>query len=113
MSSPTDLATITTRILQNDEECVVSFEGRSQYGTRGGGVSACGLAALNCARIILGKEKDGLKGVALLQSMMKRETLEVVAHNLLLYRYDQTHQCIALGHSRDMPPVDEFCTPRC
>lgn len=55
---------------------VVSFAGRSQY-NGGGGASACGLAALNCARVVLGKERDGVKDVDLLQDMMKKETLEV------------------------------------
>ncbi|THH22126.1 hypothetical protein EUX98_g8250 [Antrodiella citrinella] len=55
----------------------LSKPSRSQYvGGDGGGASACGLAALNCARIILGKERDGLKGVALLEEMVKKETLE-------------------------------------
>lgn len=65
-------------VLQERSEYVVSFAGRSQYGGVGGvGTSACGLAALNCARVILGRERDGLKDVKLLREMMRRETLEV------------------------------------
>jgi hypothetical protein len=41
------------------ERTVISH-GASQY--QAGGVSACGLAALNCARIILAAEQDGPKG---------------------------------------------------
>jgi hypothetical protein len=48
---------------------VVSFPGCSQYAAGGGGVSTCGLAALNCARVILGRERDGLKGEELVCSM--------------------------------------------
>ncbi len=113
MASSKDLADVTTKILENGQEYVVSFEGRSQYGIGGGGVSACGLAALNCARVVLGKEKEGLKGVALLQTLMKRETLEV--------RYSFSHRSavpteltrvMLQGHPRDMPSVDERCAPR-
>lgn len=56
---------------------VVSHQGRSQYSRIGGGVSACGLAALNCARIVLGMERNGLRNEHLVREMMKRETLEV------------------------------------
>ncbi|TCD67572.1 hypothetical protein EIP91_012269 [Steccherinum ochraceum] len=66
-------------VLQGVGEHVVSFPGRSQYGGEaGGGTAACGLAALNCARIILARERDGLKDVALLQEMLRKETLEDV-----------------------------------
>ncbi|KAI0921704.1 hypothetical protein AcW2_006593 [Taiwanofungus camphoratus] len=57
---------------------VVSHQGRSQYSRIGGGVSACGLAALNCARIVLGMERNGLRNEHLVREMMKRETLEEV-----------------------------------
>jgi hypothetical protein len=55
---------------------VVSFPGRSQYTAGGGGASACGLAALNCVRVVLGRERDGLKGEELVYSIMGRETME-------------------------------------
>jgi hypothetical protein len=55
---------------------VVSFPGRSQYTAGGGGASACGLAALNCVRVVLGRERDGLKDEELAYSMMGRETME-------------------------------------
>lgn len=56
---------------------VVSHGGRSQYNRAGGGVSACGLAALNCARVILGLEREGLDKEQLIQRMTSRELLEV------------------------------------
>ncbi|KAH9951728.1 hypothetical protein B0H21DRAFT_717226 [Amylocystis lapponica] len=59
-------------------ELVVSHAGRSQYSRMGGGVSACGLAALNCARIILGTERAGSRGGDLVKEIMKQETLEQV-----------------------------------
>lgn len=55
---------------------VVSYAGNSQY-SAGGGMSSCGLAAFNCSRIILGKEQGGLRGVSLLNDILKRQTLEV------------------------------------
>ncbi|KAH8094848.1 hypothetical protein BXZ70DRAFT_896170 [Cristinia sonorae] len=63
-------------VLQGRSKHLVSFAGQSQYG--GGGSSACGLAALNFARIILEKERDGLKDVALLQEMTRDEVIEDV-----------------------------------
>ncbi|KAF8657107.1 hypothetical protein AX16_002294 [Volvariella volvacea WC 439] len=59
----------------NGELVVVSYEGTSQY-SQGGGSSACGLAALNCARIVLGHEKTGVKSLNLLDVMMQRSTAE-------------------------------------
>ena len=64
---------ITLRILSG-EQTVISH-GASQY--RVGGVSACGLAALNCARIVLTAEKDGPKGRDLLKFVTKAKTAQV------------------------------------
>ena len=47
----------------------------SQY--RVGGVSACGLAALNCARIVLTAEQDGPKGRDLLEYVIRAKTAQV------------------------------------
>jgi hypothetical protein len=68
-------------ILQGQEQ-VVSHPGTSQYGT-GAGLAACGLAALNCARIILGKEEEGIRNEALLRDIVSRETTEVHLNYLL------------------------------
>ncbi|OCH90956.1 hypothetical protein OBBRIDRAFT_887305 [Obba rivulosa] len=59
-------------------EYVVSYGGRSQYNQAAGGVSACGLAALNCARVVLGMEMAGLDKEQLILEMMKKEVLEEV-----------------------------------
>jgi len=57
----------------------VSHTGLSQYSGSGGvGVSACGLAALNCARVILGKDQSGTKGENLLHEMMQVETVQEI-----------------------------------
>lgn len=59
-------------------EHLVSFPGRSQYTPDGEtGISACGLAALNCARTILNLEQKGIQGARLLQEMLRLETFEV------------------------------------
>ncbi|CAL1701269.1 unnamed protein product [Somion occarium] len=73
-----DLSRIVRNVLERNRQHVSSFAGRSQYSLNGGGTSACGLAALNCARVILAKEMGGLKGAELLRYMMRRETLEDV-----------------------------------
>jgi hypothetical protein len=64
------------RILAGDE-IVVSHPGASQYTAPGGGVSACGIAALNCLHIIFGKERNGLRGSALVENIMTRDVAEV------------------------------------
>ncbi|KAH9938289.1 uncharacterized protein B0H18DRAFT_949678 [Fomitopsis serialis] len=38
---------------------LVCYAGRGQYSENGGGGSSCGLAALNCARVVLGLEQGG------------------------------------------------------
>ena len=54
----------------------VVTHGRSQY-SGAGGPSACGLAAMNCARVVLLKERAGMRGSALLEEMMKESTADV------------------------------------
>jgi hypothetical protein len=70
-SSSTD--TIVHRILSG-ERTVISH-GASQYQV--GGVSACGLAALNCTRILLAAEQDGQKGIDLLKFVTRAKTAQV------------------------------------
>lgn len=67
-----------TAFLQGRTELVVSHPGRSQYSARGSGASACGLAALNCARLVLQSGQDAAAGYALLQRLLGREFLEEV-----------------------------------
>ena len=64
---------IILRILSG-EQTVISH-GTSQYQV--GGVSACGLAALNCTRIVLSAEEDGPKGRDLLKFVTKAKTAQV------------------------------------
>lgn len=57
------------------KDFIVSYGGSSQY--QSGGVSACGLAALNFVRVVLGKEQDGIRGEALLREVASRQTAQV------------------------------------
>ena len=69
-------ASAVQRVLAGDE-VVISHIGASQYTTPGGGVSACGIAALNCLRVVFEKEREGVRGGALLEQLMTREVAEV------------------------------------
>jgi hypothetical protein len=62
---------VVTAVLRGIQQ-VVSFPGRSQYAGGPSGVSACGLAAFNCARVILGRERGGCEGRELLSAMVQR-----------------------------------------
>lgn len=64
------------RLLQGETELVVSHPGRSQYSAPGSGASACGLAALNCVRLVLQAERDGVCGIELLEHILKQEFSE-------------------------------------
>jgi hypothetical protein len=67
---------VVTAVLRGIQQ-VVSFPGRSQYAGGPSGVSACGLAAFNCARVIPGWERGGGEGRELLSAMVQREAMEV------------------------------------
>ncbi|GJJ08134.1 hypothetical protein Clacol_002342 [Clathrus columnatus] len=57
---------------------ISSFEGTGQYSQ--GSSSGCGLAALNAVRVVLGREKAGLRGLDLLYSLGRKElTDEIIA----------------------------------
>ncbi|KAI0353495.1 hypothetical protein OH77DRAFT_1427184 [Trametes cingulata] len=57
-------------------EHVVTHPGQSQYNQAGGGASACGLAALNCARLVLGLHAAGLGGKEVARELTERRFLE-------------------------------------
>lgn len=75
-----DVYSITRSVLLDGTEQVVSHEGTSQYNRDGSGAAACGLAALNFARVVFLKEQDGLRDAALLQAVLSRECAEVRQH---------------------------------
>ncbi|TFY77299.1 hypothetical protein EWM64_g6711, partial [Hericium alpestre] len=63
-------------IMVKGSEKIVSFAGTSQYGVQGLGASACGLAALNFARVVFAKAQEGVQGEELLQTILTKETAE-------------------------------------
>ncbi|KAI0692273.1 hypothetical protein BC835DRAFT_1357920 [Cytidiella melzeri] len=72
-----DLSETVRQVLRGERECIASHAGRSQYSA--GGMSACGLAALNCVRIVLQREQEGSTDrAALIQGLMQRETCEEI-----------------------------------
>jgi hypothetical protein len=71
----TDAEPELVKTILKGRQQVVSHSGTSQYAT-GSGLAACGLAALNCARIVLGREHAGVRDEALLRDVLSRETME-------------------------------------
>ena len=72
-----DTKAISRSIFVDGAEHVVSYGGTSQYNRDGAGASACGLAALNFARIVFSLEQGGLQNRDLLQAVLARECAEV------------------------------------
>ncbi|KAH9056530.1 hypothetical protein EDB87DRAFT_1566420 [Lactarius vividus] len=73
-----DVPSITRSVLLENAEHVVSHEGTGQYSRNGSGAAACGLAALNFARVVFLKEQDGLRDAPLLQAVLSRECAEEI-----------------------------------
>jgi hypothetical protein len=72
-----DIDAISRSLVVDDAEHVVSYRGTSQYNRDGTGASACGLAALNFARIVFSIEQGGLQDTTLLQAILARPCAEV------------------------------------
>ena len=72
-----DIKAISHSIVVDDAEHVLSYGGTSQYNRDGTGASACGLAALNFARIVFSMEQSGLQDITLLQAVLARACAEV------------------------------------
>ena len=82
MSNENDQASSITqdlpKILSGElPEYIVTHPGHSQYSNAGGGVSACGVAALNSARLVLGLHAAGIDSAQLVQELTERSFLEV------------------------------------
>ena len=94
--------------LQGETELVVSHPGRSQYSALGRGASACGLAVLNCARLVLQDGQRVGNARALLERLLDRSFLEVSPDRcrtwLVLTR------CIP-GSAGSMFAVDKYRSP--
>jgi hypothetical protein len=76
-----DIKAISCSVVVDDSEHVVSYGGTSQYNRDGTGASACGLAALNFARIVFSIEQSGLQDTTLLQAVLARACAEVRQRN--------------------------------
>jgi hypothetical protein len=74
IQGPDEADSLIQRVL-NGAEHIVSHPGTSQYGGREG-ISACGLASLNFARVIFAKEADG-RCDDILQTIVASETAHV------------------------------------
>jgi hypothetical protein len=72
-----DTKAISRSILVDGTERILSYGGTSQYNRDGAGASACGLAALNFARIVFSMEQGGLQNTDLLEAVLARECAEV------------------------------------
>jgi hypothetical protein len=94
----TDPKAISHTVLAEGAERIVSYGGTGQYSGDGGGVSACGLAALNFARVVFAIEQSGLQDEALLQAVLGRACVEVrTSYNPL-----PEHSLISPGNHRNM-----------
>jgi hypothetical protein len=87
-----DTKAIFRSILVDGTEHVLSYGGTSQYAKDGTGASACGLAALNFARVVFSMEQTGMQNTALLQAVLSRECVEVRLDSVLIraHPYHQT-----------------------
>ena len=91
-----DVYGITRSVLLDGTEQVISHAGTSQYSRDGTGAAACGLAALNFARVAFLKEQNGLRNSSLLQALLSRECAEVRHHCPL--RLSAQHSLIFSGN---------------
>jgi len=98
----TDTKAITHSVLMDGSEHVVSHGGTGQYNIDGAGTAACGLAALNFARVVFSIEQGGLRDAALLQAVLARECAEV---RRLLYPLPNQSLIISSGNNCNMRTV--------
>ena len=61
--------------IHNAERYLCTHPGSSQNSE--GGIATSGLAALNCARLVLGWEKNGMQGDNLVNRMLDRRSMRV------------------------------------
>ena len=77
MQQGTNLKAIVQNVLDGTEG-VVCYPGTNQYSDGGiTGTSACGLAALNFARVIFEKEQETGRDEEFLQAVVMEETIHV------------------------------------
>jgi hypothetical protein len=75
------LSTLIRQILsKSQEDTVISYAGTSQYSVGGTGTAACGLAAMNFARVVFDKEQQRTTSsdpLVFLTNVLSRQTTEV------------------------------------
>ncbi|KAI0663237.1 hypothetical protein C8Q70DRAFT_501362 [Cubamyces menziesii] len=110
MSNENDQASSITqdlpKILSGElPEYIVTHPGHSQYSNAGGGVSACGVAALNSARLVLGLHAAGIDSAQLVQELTERSFLEDILRPCLSWSIsshlavDEIHKAPAFDHT--------------
>lgn len=72
------------RLLLGSEH-IVSFAGRSQYSSAGVGASACGIAAMNFARMVLTNDEMAEGGRAAVVHLCQQSVLEVGGYSTYLF----------------------------
>lgn len=70
---------LSTQVLQRGQDHTVSFAGTSQFTAQG--VSACGLAAFNFARIAFRIEQNRKNLVDVLNELSTKDIIEVSVHS--------------------------------
>jgi len=85
-------------VLADGTEHVVSYGGTGQYSSDRMGASACGLTALNFAKVAFSIEQGSLQDAALLQAVLARECSKVQAS----YNPLPKHSLISPGNHRYM-----------
>jgi hypothetical protein len=84
---------IVRNVLGGTEE-IVCHPGTHQYGDRGiFGVSACGLAALNFARVMFEKAREHRRDGDLLQVIISKETVQVSFYSARPFEQSPTASC--------------------
>lgn len=86
-------STVVQRVLGGNEE-IICHRGTHQYGDSDQGItgaSACGLAALNFARVIFEKERENIRDEDLLQAVVARRTVLVSGFFCLSNKHGATN----------------------
>ena len=107
-----DAANIAHKLYFDSNARFVVHFGQSQY-SDDGGASSCGIAAFNAARIVLGREKTGIRSDKLLSNILTEETMEVSSPVFTRYRRSSHDLGIGAGDPISVLTVVERQPPRC
>ena len=107
-----DSANLAHRLSIDSNAQFAVHVGQSQYSDNGG-ASSCGIAAFNAARIVLGREKTGIRSDKLLSNILTEETMEVRSLVFTRYRRPPHDLGIGAGDPISVLTVVERQPPRC